>query len=158
MTYNLLDEEVNPAVGFEEDRFVLRMPYIELVGENEAELVKIEIHFLKPQEIFHEFAGLFEFIQEDLQETGEFGEEYNTENEEKDLTYSIYLIPAEKKIELAINYAEEVSVYEYPLYVAEYDANALEGKVLEEMIEGSSALFHDELMKLAEKYKSILDL
>ena len=158
MTYSFYDDEVNPAVGFEEDRFLLRMPFIELIGENEAELVKVEINFLKKQEILNQFEELFEFIMEDLEESGEFAEFYEIEDDEKELTYSIYVNHQEKKFELGLDYARKIGVYEYPLYDAAFDANESKGYLHGEMIEGSAQLFHDELMKLAETYKGILDL
>ncbi|WP_455660615.1 hypothetical protein [Pradoshia sp.] len=158
MTYSFYDDEVNPAVGFDEDAFMLRMPFVEVVGDNELELVKIEINFLKKQEIMNQFEGLFDFIMEDLQETDELAESYETEDEEKELTYSIYVNHEENKFELSLAYARGFGVYEYPLYDAVFDANTSQGELYNEMIEGSSLLFHDELMKLAGSYKSVFDL
>ena len=41
-TYQMLEEEANPIVGFDEDEFLLQMPFWKLVGEDEVLIEKIE--------------------------------------------------------------------------------------------------------------------
>ena len=49
MIYSLFEEETNPGVGFNEDEFILKMPFLNIVGDDEAELEQVEINFLRKQ-------------------------------------------------------------------------------------------------------------
>ena len=156
MIYSLYEEETNPGVGFNENEFILKMPYLNIVGDDEAELEKVEINFLRKQEILDNFIELFEFIEEDLRETGELSEYYETEDDEKYVTYSIFPIPEDNKIELAISFAVNIGVFDWHMYTADYLVNESRGEVYDELIEGSHVFFHKELMQIAEKNKGIL--
>jgi hypothetical protein len=156
-TYQMLDDEANPRVQFDEDEFLLQMPFWELVGENEVSIEKIEINFLRKQEILDNFMELFDCIQEDIEESGELAECYEFEDEDKFITYTIYPIPEDGKIELAFSYAVNQGVYQFPLYTADYDFKNSTGIVLEELVEGSHVFFHEELMELTANYKELLN-
>ena len=156
MIYSLFEEETNPGVGFNEDEFILKMPFLNIVGDDEAELEKVEINFLRKQEILDNFIELFEFIEEDLRETGELSEYYETEEDEKYVIYSIFPNPEDNKMELAISFAVNTSIFDFPIYTAEYLVNESRGEVYDELIKGSHVFFHKELMQIAEKNKDIL--
>ena len=158
-TYHLLDDEANPSVGFYEDEFILEMPFLDMVSEEDLEvsLEKIEINFLRKPEILAQFDELFGYIKEDAEETESLSEYYEIEDEDKFITYSIFPVSEEGTFELSITYAAQQSSYEYPLYTGRYDREENGGSVLSEMLDGSHAFFHEDLMKLADKHKELLD-
>ena len=158
-TYHVLDDEANPRVGFYEDEFILEMPFLDLISEEDLQvsIEKIEINFLRKPEILAYFSELFGYIEEDVEETGDLSECYEIEDEEKFITYTIFPVPEEGTFELSITYAAKQSSFEYPLYTGSYDREKDGGRVLSEMLEDSHAFFHDALMQLAAANKELLN-
>ena len=72
------------------------------------------------------------------------------------MIYSIFPNPEDNKMELAISFAVNTSIFDFPIYTAEYLVNESRGEVYDELIEDSHVFFHKELMQIAEKNKGIL--
>lgn len=158
MRYNLLDEEVNPGVLFDEDKFILKMPILEIFIDNhEAEIRDTEFYLLTKKEIINNFVELFIKASEGDGYIEEDGcEWYEQEDEEMEITYSLLIIPEENKFELGICYAQNIGVFEYPLYSSIYHAKDNTNEVYNQLIEDSHIFFHEDLMRIAQVYKNIL--
>jgi len=158
MRFGLIEEEVNPAVRFDGDKFVLKMPILEIfIDTHEAEIKDTEYYLLTKKDIINNFAELF--IRASEGEDGYFEEDcewYEQEDKEREITYSLFIIPEEKKFELSIRYAQNIGVYEYPLYSSVFYAAENASSISEQLIEDSHIFFHDDLMRIAQVYKKIL--
>ena len=78
------------------------------------------------------------FIRASDGEDGYFKEDcesFEQEDEEREVTYSLFINHAEGKFKLGIQYAKSIGVFEYPLYSSVFHAKDHTNEIHEQLIE-----------------------
>ena len=153
MFNHYLDEIANPMLCFEDNVFKFSEPILEFFRQDKVRVTDFEEYTLSKKEILEQFAKLFRQVQSDAKKGIEH-EIYESNIKDKELGFILIVDHESGAFDLAIDYAKNISVYEYPLYPSRHNTIDNTSELYDELIEDSHILFHGDLMELAKKNKS----